>query len=326
MGEEIISGGVQNRRPRRRIIVVVVCTLVCVGVAALLWYILDQRMRSVELQSGTIIVTRGQYDTMINQAKKHGVAESDARAMLIKSVRAQDAAAQLGIRSSDYQDAAVLAAITTFNLAPDAIPNEYEIGSQYPAGINTFLTYAEQGGYRFATFKFPFSRYISSAGLRAQTEDQKKKAGSLEDIRADVTYAQKQAQTFHDQLKNNKIPAERIIQTIRNDERLSYGYSNNDSQIMTVGANSSRQLSSGVTMQYNQELTKQLAELAIGTVSDIHDEVGSLDGSIDPPAELKVGEYQVKIGYIFTKLLDKREPSPGLTVRYSTKLREVNRE
>lgn len=284
------------------------------------WLYSTWRNQSIELQSGSVTVTHGLYSKMLAQAKQHGVSEQDARSMINKSIHAQNAAAQLGIKQTDYRDAAALAAINTFKLAPQAIPNEYQLLSQYPAGINTYLTYAEQGGYRFAIFKFPFARVLWDT---SQASDQKKRDAS---VRADVAYAKQQADTYHKQLQEGQATPERIVQMVRDDKRLTYGYGANDSQILTIGAMSSRQLAEGVTVQYDRTLVEQLAKVKVGTVSDIQEETAPIGRGMAPPAELKVGDYQMKVGYMFTKLLDKRDPAPGLTVRYSTKLREVSRE
>ena len=312
------GNGARRLLTKRRVFAVGAGMLACCIVALGVWAYNTWRNQTVELQSGGVTILHRDYVTMMAQAKKHGVSEQDARSMLQKSIHAQDAAAQLGITQADYRDAASLAAINTFKLSPNATPNEYQLTSQYPAGINTYLTYAEQGGYRFAIFKFPFSRAMWDS-----TQEAKKRETT---VRADLVYAKQQAESYRTQLQDSRTTPERIVQALRDDDRLAYGYGANDSQILTVGAMSSRQLAEGVTVQYDKALVAQLAKLKVGTISDIQEEVAPIGRGMTPPTELQAGEYQMKVGYMFTKLLDKRDPAPGLTVRYSTKLREVSRD
>ena len=289
------------------------------------WFAWSQaRDRSIELASGKFTITHGLYVHLLGQAKAAGVSDTDARTALLDSVQAQNAASQIGITIDDYRSAATLAAVTDYKLSPDATPNEYQLRSKYAVGIGTFLTYAEQGGYRFATFKFPFTRYIWASLSPVKTDDQKKNAGNVTAIRADVAYAKKQAEAMRSQLEKDTLSVDQAIQAVRSDPRLSYGYSNNDSQIATVGLTGSHQLSEGVTVQYDQSLLKQLAGIKKGTMSPIEDETGPLNAGVTVPDELKVNPYTIKIGFIFTKLIDSRDPSPGIAIRYTNKLRAIS--
>lgn len=308
----------KKRSPRKKFLylgIALVASLAIAGGAYLL--IAHLQKNAIELEYGDYSITKERYDELIAEAHELVISTEDAREALIASLKAQAAAKEVGVKEENYKpQAAAMALETAGRMIKDVDEESYHQRVKYPEAIETELGFLEEGGYKFASFLFPFTKRIYNAEMAQvgiENEDGQTEPPTVEEIREDVAYAKERAEMYREKLVSGEMRVDQIIDEIHEDTRLVHGGAANTSGVRTVPLQGKLQRGDGMVVDYG-DIGSILDELEVGTISEVYETLGT-GYTQEYPEELNT-EDGVIAGYEFSYYMEKTEPHGDIKQRY----------
>ncbi len=205
-----------NFRISKKIIALFLVVTLSVSVAVFLII-----RESAVLTVGDTRLTKKQYDTLLEQAKKRSINKEGATFQIILAYKYIEAAKKLNITIDDK----VLTVDTNLSKGTESTNNEFGRLMAKQAYIENYLETKKRDGYEGYAFFYPFSRYFFSS--EAKPSDPKFNDPAA--IETDRKAAQTKATQAREDLATNKQKPEDIVADIKADSSLVYGNASNKS-------------------------------------------------------------------------------------------------
>ena len=285
---DVDRSGKWFKRPFIRIIAAVVLIVIVASIGVGGWFYYQSTTPALII--GDKSISKSQYKNIVAQAKAQGVKEPQAKDTIIAYERERIVA----VSAKLYIDQYAIDSLVKGGDPKNA--NQWQKMVAYRAAFDNSLQLMKDPGFRAAVYYFPFSRYFDISGNRKPTDP---KFNNQSAINEDKAYAKQLALDYRKKIKNKEITPEKALEEIKANQRLVYGSSRNNSNLISISSQGNVPLDGfrSYDMTYLSVLPF-IENLKVGEVSDIQSRKSV--PSYQPNSQ---GTGSIETSYFFTYLI-----------------------
>jgi len=215
--------GRRLKRPSGRALLIVLAIIIgaLVGMGGYFYY----QSTIPALIIGDTKISKAQYKNLVGQAKALKVEEPQAKDTIISYERRRIVAKSANI-SIDQTDVDALLKDGDANGA-----NEWQKLVAYQSVFDNNVQLMKDPGFKAAIYYFPFSKHFDISGGQKPTDP---KFNDQKVIDEDKAYAKELATDYKQKIIDKKITPEKAIEEIKANDRLVYGTSRNNSNLVSL--------------------------------------------------------------------------------------------